>query len=58
MRVYKVKEYCPICNKLLNKKYICSKCKKHIPYNQAIIIEVDEQSNEKLANFNNLKELS
>ena len=56
MRVYKVEECCPNCDKLLNKKHICPKCKKHIPYNQAIIVEIDEDI-WGLDDFNNLEEL-
>ena len=56
MRIFKVKEYCPICDKLLNEKHICPKCKKYISYNECIIVEVDE--NKELADFNGLGELS
>jgi len=46
VRVYKVEEFCPKCDRKLNEKHICPKCKKSIPYSQATIIEVDEQDNE------------
>ena len=58
MRIFKVNEYCPNCNNLLNKKHICPKCKKHIPYESAIIIEEDEQNNGEYIEFDNLGELN
>ncbi len=57
MRIYKIEEHCPYCNKLLNKKHICLKCKKRIPYHLAVIVEIDEQDNEELTGYNKLGEL-